>query len=86
MDRHGEKQHLFDSPRNVKRLLRGFYSVCLLLIGLDLVVHRHVAHGWENLAGFYAIFGFTACVLLVLIAKEMRKVIMRKEDYYDVDD
>jgi hypothetical protein len=44
-----------------------------------------VSHSWENLPAFYAVYGFVACVLLVLIAKEMRKVIMRKEDYYDVD-
>ena len=35
---------------------------------------------------FYAIFGFTACVTLVLIAKQMRRILKRKEDYYDVDD
>jgi hypothetical protein len=38
------------------------------------------------LSGFYAFYGFVACVLLVLIAKQMRKVLMRKEDYYDVDE
>jgi hypothetical protein len=50
-----EKTYLFDKPRNVSRLLLGFY-----------------------------IYGFVACVVLVVIAKEMRKVLMRKEDYYDV--
>ena len=83
MDRHGEKQHLFDNPRNVKRLLRGFYSVCLLLIGLDLVVHRHVAHGWESLAGFYAIFGFVAFVVIVYLGRFLRLFVKRDEDYYD---
>jgi len=81
-----QKQHLFDNPRNVSRLLRGFYLICVLLLALDFLLHRHVAHTWENLTGFYAIFGFVACVSLVLIAKQMRKVLMRKEDYYDVDD
>ncbi|MDH3948944.1 MAG: hypothetical protein OEU74_08285 [Gammaproteobacteria bacterium] len=80
-----QKQYLFDKPRNVNRLLRGFYLVCTVLLILDFVLHRHVIHSWENIPGFYALFGFVACVLLVLIAKEMRKVVMRKEDYYDVD-
>jgi hypothetical protein len=35
--------------------------------------------------GFYAIYGFVACVILVLVAKEMRKLVMRDEDYYDDD-
>ena len=81
-----EKQYLFDNPRNVKRLLRGFYAVCVLLLVLDLVVHRHVVHSWEILPEFYAVFGFVACVVLVLVATQMRKVVMRKEDYYDVDE
>lgn len=80
-----QKQYLFDKPRNVTRLLRGFYLVCAVLLILDFILHRHILHQWENLPAFYAVFGFVACVLLVLIAKEMRKVVMRKEDYYDVD-
>ena len=47
--------------------------------------HRHVIHAWEALPGFYPIYGFIACALLVLIAKQMRKPLMRKEDYYDRD-
>jgi hypothetical protein len=81
-----QKQHLFDKPRNVSRLLRGFYLICMLLFILDFILHRHAALAWEDYTGFYAIFGFVACVTLVLIAKQMRKIVMRKEDYYDVDD
>ena len=80
------KQYLFDKPRNISRLLGGFYVVCVALFLLDFVLHRHVYLAWENLPGFYAIFGFVACVALVLIAKEMRKVVMREEEYYDVDE
>lgn len=78
-----ERPHVFDKPRNVKRLLRVFYALCTLILSLELVYHRHVIHAWENLWGFYGLFGFVACVALVLIAKEMRKVVMRREDYYD---
>ncbi len=78
-----EKPHLFDSPRNVRWLLRTLYGLCALLLGLDFVVHRHVEHPLESWWGFYGGYGFVACVLLVLIAKEMRKAVMRSEDYYD---
>ncbi|MGB5277779.1 MAG: hypothetical protein WBO73_13125 [Gammaproteobacteria bacterium] len=81
-----QKQYLFDNPRNVSRLLGGFYVVCVVLLVLDFILHRHIAVKWETLTGFYALFGFIACVALVLIAKEMRKVVMRKEEYYDVDE
>lgn len=80
-------QHVFDKPENVRRLLRVLYAICIALFGLDFIIHRHTMHPWESLWGFYAIYGFVACVLLVLLAKEMRKVVMRREDYYDdVDD
>jgi hypothetical protein len=79
----GEKSHYFDKPENVKKVLRIFYVVCGGLILADFLVHRHVIHSWESLWGFYGVFGFVACVVLVLVAKEMRKLIMRKEDYYD---
>ena len=81
-----EKKYLFDNPGNVDRLLRGFYVLCALLVIVDFIVHRHIEMTWENLPAFYALYGFVACVLLVLLAKLMRKVVMRKEDYYDVDE
>ncbi|MEC9340143.1 MAG: hypothetical protein VX663_01555 [Pseudomonadota bacterium] len=77
-----EKTHLFDKPQNVRRLLRGFYAICALLVVADFVVHRHVYHPFEHLPTFYALFGFVACVVLVLVATQMRKVLMRDEDYY----
>ena len=39
-------------------------------------------YAWENFVGFFAFYGFLACVVLVLIAKQIRKVVMRAEDYY----
>ncbi|MCY3790312.1 MAG: hypothetical protein OXH63_16180 [Gemmatimonadetes bacterium] len=83
-----EKKHLFDQPRNVRRLIWIFFALCILLLGADLLFHRHLnfaegvfpVEGWF---GFYAIYGFVACVLLVLTATQMRKVLMRREDYYD---
>lgn len=76
------KRYLFDDPRNVRRVVRGLVWTCIALVGLELVIHRHLAHPWEGLFGFYALYGFVACVLLVLLAAEMRKLVMRGEDYY----
>ena len=81
----GEKQHIFDKPKNVRNLLRVFYVICLALIVGDFFVHRHIEHPLEETFGFYGLYGFIACVLLVLVATEMRKVLMRKEDYYQDD-
>jgi len=83
MSKTDNKKHLFDDPRNVERLLKGFYVICILLIIADFIIHRHTTMEWEKIPAFYAIYGFIACVVLVIIAKWMRKVIMRKENYYD---
>ena len=82
-----KKHHVFDDPRNIKRLVRILLGLCMLVFGADLIFHRHLSfteglfptEGWP---GFYASYGFVACVLLVLVAKQMRKVLMRGEDYY----
>ncbi|MDX1696746.1 MAG: hypothetical protein R3308_00580 [Thiohalobacterales bacterium] len=78
-----EQQHLFDKPENIRRLLRVLYLACALLLVLDLVIHRHVIHTWESLWGFYGIYGFLACIGLVLTARQLRKILKRPEDYYD---
>lgn len=85
MQKPDEKQHLFDKPENVDRLLKAVYVICGLLFVLDFIIHRHSIRDWEALPGFYAIYGFLAFVVLVVIAKLMRKLLMRKENYYDVD-
>lgn len=83
MKPENEKDYFFDKPENVKLVLRIFYALCGLLVLIDFVYHRHILHSWENVPAFYAIYGFVACVVLVLLATQMRKVVMRKEDYYD---
>jgi hypothetical protein len=79
----GEKRHVFDNPKNVWRVIYALHAICALSLAAEIFVRRHVAHSWEALFGFYSLYGFVACVILVLAAKEMRKLLMRREDYYD---
>ncbi|MGB1299208.1 MAG: hypothetical protein ACPG8A_13075 [Psychrobium sp.] len=83
MNNNKEPADFFDKPENIKKMLNIFYVVCALLVIVDFVVHRHIYHDWENIPAFYAIYGFVGCVVLVLIAKLMRKFLMKEEDYYD---
>jgi len=78
-----KKTYIFDNPKNVRRVIYALYATCGISIAAEFLVDRHVDHPLEAIFGFYAIYGFVACVLLVLIAKELRKVLMRGEDYYD---
>lgn len=82
-----DRRHLFDDLRNVRRLIAVLLVCCAVLLLLDLVAHRHASFeggelGIETWFGFWAFYGFVACVLLVLLAKEMRRVLRRPEDYY----
>lgn len=79
-----EKEHLFDKPKNVKRLLGTFYSILVLLLAGDFFIYKHGDFGWENWPEFYAVYGFVACVVLVVAAKYiLRPIMKRREDYYN---
>ena len=84
-----EKQHLFDKKKNVVALIVGLFITCALLLASDLLFYsesfeKHAHYQWENWPGFYAVFGFVSCVLLVLVSKYLlRPLVKRSEDYYD---
>ena len=79
-----KKEHIFDKPQNVKRLLIIFFSCLAALLVGDFFVHKHAYFAWEEWPEFYAVFGFVACVVLVLVAKYvLRPLVMRDEEYYD---
>jgi hypothetical protein len=79
-----EELGMFDKPRNVKRLLFTFYTCVALLLVVDLFYHKHAIFAWESYFGFYSVYGFVACVILVILAKYvLRPMVMRDEDYYD---
>ena len=94
-----EPKRWLDEPYNVRKIIRGFYWLCGLVIVADLIFtvgwHKHAAFAEdfslrtvETLPAFYGIYGFLACVGLVYVSKLMRdwkgkKTLMRDEDYWD---
>lgn len=79
-----KKSHMFDKPENVKKVLIIFFSSLLVLLAVDFFVHKHAYFPWEEWPEFYAVFGFVACVVLVLAAKYiLRPMVKRDEDYYE---
>ena len=66
-----------------RKIITALIIICLGLFSADGFYHKHVHFGVESIFGFYAIFGFVMCVALVLIAKWIRTILMRAEDYYD---
>jgi len=73
---------------NTDKVWYGLVGLCVLLIVADAVYHSgHAKHGYfdfETAVGFHAAYGFVAFLFVVLTGKELRKILMRSEDYYDV--
>lgn len=78
-----EAPGFFDHPGRIKAIVYGVYGISFVLFFADLLYHKHAYTEFEGWFGFHAWFGFIACVGLVLAAKVMRRVLMRREDYYD---
>lgn len=78
---------IIDSLRNrLKIVIRLCYGVLALLVLYDaLILDKSYAHtAAEKLPGFWAIFGFVSCVLIIIVSKWYGHLgIMAREDYYD---
>ncbi len=73
----------FDKPKNIKKLWIMLYVVCGLLVVPDFFIHRHPHFGFDGFFGFYALFGFVSCTVLILFSKVVGWVLKVREDYYD---
>ncbi|MFE9649139.1 hypothetical protein ACFYO0_34495 [Streptomyces sp. NPDC006365] len=72
-----------DDPRNVTRIVYGLAVLCLLALVADFFYAKHPYFSVEHWPGFYALYGFTGSVGLVLTAKGLRRWLRRDEDYYE---
>jgi len=78
-----KRRYWLDEPRNVDRLVYALYAICAGLFLADRLYVKHPHFVFEGWFGFFAVFGFVACVALVLGARQMRRVVKRPEDYYE---
>jgi hypothetical protein len=65
------------------RLVWILIGVCAVLLAFELAADRYGPFAVEHLFGFYAIFGFVASLVVVLLARLLRPLVARREDYYD---
>jgi len=72
-----------DSPKNKAKVRKYFYFSLIILLIADFFLPKHGHFSWETAPGFYAVYGFIACVSLIFVAKLLRLLVKRKEDYYD---
>lgn len=78
-------QFLRDHLKTVVRLSLVALALLVLLDAVPAIVDKEHAHtGAEHIPGFWALFGFAGCVILIIASKWFGHLgIMRPEDYYD---
>ena len=61
------------------------YGILILLFIVDFIIPRHEIHFFgDKIPGFWSIFGFSACVVIIIVSKWLGKNgLMKDEDYYD---
>jgi len=61
------------------------YIVLILVIITDFFIPRHEIHFiGDQIPGFWSLFGFVACILIILISKWIGHLgIMQDENYYN---
>ena len=84
----GGKKYWLDSKRNVAKVFYALIGIDVLWLAADFFYKKKAEFeafgGWaDGGIGFYPVYGFVGAFLLVLAAKQMRRVLTRPEDYYD---
>lgn len=77
-----DKTHWLDEPRHVKLLWRLFLGVLVVTVLIGALIPLHPHSGIESVFGFYAWFGFIACVVMIMVAKGLALVLKRPDTYY----
>jgi len=61
------------------------YGALIILIVVDFIIPRHEIHFFgDKIPGFWSLFGFIACVLIIIVSKWIGHMgLMKDENYYD---
>jgi len=77
------KQHWLYLPATRRKLWIAGISILVLTVIAEFFIHLHAYFSITEFFGFYAVYGFLSCVILIVIAKLLGWLLKRKEDYYD---
>jgi hypothetical protein len=69
--------------RNVDLIYGMLIGFAAMLTFSELLYEHHPHFDIERIPEFFELFGFIAFVFIVFAGKALRKLIMRKEDYYE---
>lgn len=74
----------------MKRWITVSVSVLVIFVLLDLLLvsgRVHIEFPWSHIVGFFSLFGFIGCLLIIGFAKLLGHYwLQREEDHYDKHD
>ena len=73
----------FERPKTIRALWILLFVVCGLTLVPELFIERHDYFGIDHFFSFYAVLGFIACALLIILAKGLGFMLKKNVDYYD---
>ena len=78
-------EYLRNRLKTIVRLCCVALAVVVLLDAIPAIVDKDQAHtSAEHFPGFWALFGFIGCAVLIIVSKWFGHAgIMTREDYYD---
>lgn len=82
-DRAGSNVHWLLRPRTIRGLWIAFIAVLAVTVAAGLAVDMHPHFEIERWPAFFAIFGFVACVAMVVGSKLLGMLLKREDTYYD---
>jgi len=82
---HREPDHWLVRPETIRWIWRISIVVLAITVLLQLVIKVKGYFGVDGWIGFGAVYGFLACLAMVLVAKGLGFALKRDEDYYRRD-
>jgi hypothetical protein len=70
-------------PETIRRLWIAFIAVLALTVAADFFVDHHGETGITGTLGFYAWYGFIACVVMIVVSRLLGIFLKRPANYYD---
>lgn len=77
-----EPKRWLDEKSNIDKLYYALVAVCVGLVVADFAYHKHGHFDFEQWYGFHFFYGFAVFAFVVFVGTNLRKVLMRDEDYY----
>lgn len=72
----------FERPGVIRGLWILLWVVCGLTLLPEFFIERHPHFAIDGFFGAFAVLGFVACAILILVAKAGGYLLKRREDYY----